>query len=69
MAEDGLDAGVSESQGDPRVLLAMNIVLSTAFAATVVWGLSILGLAELTFVNVATGAIVLFSLTYLITQS
>jgi hypothetical protein len=45
----------------------MNVVLSTTFAATIVWGLSVIGAAELTAVNVATGAILLFALTYAIT--
>jgi hypothetical protein len=65
--DDGFDAGASGSQGDPRVLIAMNLVLSTGFAATIVWGLDVLGAAELTLINVATGAILLFALTYVIT--
>ncbi|PCR91414.1 hypothetical protein [Natrinema ejinorense] len=66
---DGFEAGVSSSQGDPRVLLAMNAVLSTLFAWTIVWGLSYLGAIEFGFVNVATAAIVLFAMTYLVTMS
>ena len=65
--DDGLDAGASGSQGDSRVLIVMNLVLSTGFAATIVWGLDVLGAAELTLINVATGAILLFALTYVIT--
>jgi hypothetical protein len=65
--DGGFGAGASESQGDPRVLVAMNAVLSTGFAATIVWGLDVLGAVDLTLVNVATGAILLFALTYLIT--
>jgi hypothetical protein len=65
---DGFEAGASDSAGDPRVLLAMNVLLSTAFAAMVVWGLSILGAAEYTLVNVATGAILLFAITYVVTR-
>lgn len=64
---NGFEAGASGSQGDPRVLIIMNIVLSTAFAATIIWGLSVIGAADLTLINVATGAILLFALTYLIT--
>ena len=67
MGDDGFEAGASGSQGDPRVLIAMNIVLSTGFAVTIVWGLSVLGAADLTLINVATGAILLFALTYVIT--
>lgn len=64
---NGFEEGASGSQGDPRVLILMNIVLSTAFATTIIWGLSVVGAAELTVINVATGAILLFALTYLIT--
>ena len=61
---DGFEAGASGTQGDPRVLVAMNVVLSTAFAATVVWGLSYVGSVEFTLVNVATGAILLAAVSY-----
>jgi hypothetical protein len=65
---DGFEAGASGTRGDPRVLLAMNVLLSTGFAATVVWGLSVLGAAEFSLINVATGAILLFALTYAISM-
>jgi hypothetical protein len=61
----GLTGGVERSSGDPKVLLAMNAVLSSWFAWVVVWGLDLLGAATLTAVNVATLAIVLFGVTYL----
>ncbi|MFB1065863.1 hypothetical protein [Natrinema sp. H-ect4] len=67
--QDGFEAGVSSSQGDPRVLLAMNAVLSTLFAWSIVWGLSYLGFLEFGFINVATAAILLFAMTYLVTMS
>ncbi|WP_348613458.1 hypothetical protein [Halobaculum rarum] len=54
------------SDGDPRVLLAMNIVLSTAFSTVVVWGLSYLDLTALTLENVAGLALVVFAATYLL---
>ena len=63
---DGFEAGASGTRGDPRVLIAMNVVLSTAFAATVVWGLSYLGAAEFTLVNVATGAVLLVAVSYVV---
>lgn len=66
---DGFEEGLSASAGDPRVLLIMNAVLSTLFSWSIVWGLSLLDIAEFTVINVATGAIVLFSLTYLVTMS
>ena len=65
---DGFEAGASGTRGDPRVLIAMNAVLSTGFAATIVWGLSLLGAVEFSFVNVATGAILLFALTYAVSM-
>jgi len=67
MSDDGFEAGASNSQGDPRVLIGLNIVLSTGFAASIVWGLDVLGAVDLTLINVATGAILLFALTYVIT--
>ena len=63
---DGFEAGASGTQGDPRVLIAMNVVLSTVFAATVIWGLSYLGAAEFTLVNVATGAVLLVAISYVV---
>ncbi|SFR32045.1 hypothetical protein [Halogeometricum limi] len=56
------------SRGDPRVLFAMNLVLSSVFASVVVWGLDLVGLLELTFVNVASLALVLMAVTYLVTR-
>ena len=66
---DGFSEGVSASRGDPRVLFVLNAVLSTAFGATIVWGLSLLDAVELSAINVATAAIVLFALTYLVTNA
>ncbi|WP_226007671.1 hypothetical protein [Natrinema salinisoli] len=67
--DDGFEAGVSSSQGDPRVLIAMNVVLSTLFAWSIVWGLSFIGAVEFGLINVATAAILLFAMTYLVTMS
>lgn len=58
----------STSSGDPRVLFAMNAVLSSVFAAVVVWGLDFIGMAAFTPVNVATLALVLMTVTYLVTR-
>ena len=65
----GFSEGVSSSQGDPRVLFAMNAILSTLFAWSVVWGLSFLGIVSFTLVNVATAAILLFTMTYVVTMA
>ncbi|KOX97591.1 MULTISPECIES: hypothetical protein [Halorubrum] len=60
----GIREGVERSSGDPKVLLAMNAVLSTWFAWMVVWGLDLLGAATLSARNVATLALILFAATY-----
>ena len=56
------------SQGDPRVLFVMNLLLSSVFAAGVVWGLSVIGLAGFTIWNVASHALLLMGVTYLVTR-
>ncbi|WP_247002359.1 hypothetical protein [Halosolutus gelatinilyticus] len=65
----GFEAGVSSSTGDPRVILAMNAVLSTLFGWTIVWGLSFLGVVEFGWINVATAAVLLFTVTYAVTMT
>ncbi|AFK20635.1 hypothetical protein E6P09_02790 [Haloferax mediterranei ATCC 33500] len=63
------DAGKIEwSEGDPRVLFVMNLVLSTIFATVVVYGLSYADLAAFSVVNVVSAALVLTALTYLVTK-
>ena len=51
------------SQGDPRVLFVMNLILSFLFCYTLVWGLDLIG--ELTFslriVGTATVAMMLIN--------
>ncbi len=61
---DGFEAGASGTRGDPRVLIAMNVVLSTLFATTVVWGLSYVSGVEFSLLNVATGAVLLVAVSY-----
>ena len=56
------------SEGDPRVLWVMNVALSSAFAAVVVWGLSHLDLAAFTLANVATLGALVVAVTYLVTR-
>ena len=56
------------SQGDPRVLFVMNLVLSSIFAVGIVWGLSVIGLAGFTIWNVASLALLLMAVTYLVTR-
>ncbi|EMA05667.1 hypothetical protein [Haloferax denitrificans] len=62
------EAEIEWGEGDPRVLFVMNLVLSTAFAAVVVYGLSYLDLAAFSVVNVASAALVLTAVTYLVTN-
>lgn len=54
------------SDGDIRVLLVLDLVLSLAFSTVLVWGLDFVGLAEFTIRSVATTAIGLALLTYLL---
>jgi len=65
---EGFEEGASGTQGDPRVLIALNVLLSTAFAAMVVWGLSLIGAAEFSLINVATGAILLVAISYVVSM-
>lgn len=62
----GIGDAVERSSGDPRVLLALNAVLSTLFAYVVVWGLDFVGSATFSLRSVATLALVLFAVTYLV---
>ena len=55
------------SQGDPRVLFVMNLVLSTLFASVIVWGVSYIDIVEFTLINVASLALVLMAVTYVVT--
>lgn len=70
MADDaeGFDDAVADAEGDPRVILALNLVLSSLLAWVVVWGLSMIDIVAYGAVNVATLAAVLVGMTYLITQ-
>lgn len=53
-----------ESQGDPRVLVVLNLVLSGLFSTVVVWGLAFVGVGEFTWPNVAVATVVLFVITW-----
>lgn len=63
---EGFGAGAERSKGDPRVVLALNAVLSTVFAFTIVWGLDFVGALEYNLLNVATVGILLFAVSYAI---
>lgn len=53
------------SEGDIRVLLVLDLVLSAAFAAVVLWALDLAGISSFTPQNVALGTVALAVLTYL----
>lgn len=57
-----------QSKGDPRVLFAMNLVLSAVFASVVVWGLSVPEVLPFTWGRVAVATGVLVVVTHLVTR-
>lgn len=65
---DGFGAGAEQSKGDPRVVLALNVVLSTLFAVTIAWGMGFVGFLEFNVVNTATIAILLFAVAYAVSK-
>ncbi|NUB93280.1 hypothetical protein HTZ84_00560 [Haloterrigena sp. SYSU A558-1] len=65
---DGFEEGLESSRGDPRVLLALNAVLSTLFAVLIVWGASIVGTLEFGPATVVPAAIGLFVLALVMTR-
>jgi hypothetical protein len=54
------------SQGDPRVLAVINLVLSLVFSTLVVWGLDFIGLGAFTPRNVGVATVVLFLITWVV---
>lgn len=54
------------SQGDPRVLFALNILLSGLLSTAVVFGLSFVGLVEFSWTTVLLATTVLMLLTWLV---
>jgi hypothetical protein len=53
-----------ESQGDPRILFVLNVVLSSVFSYLIVWGLEFIGAAEFSLTNVALATAVLVVATH-----
>lgn len=60
----GIREGMESSDGDPRVVFLLGVVLSLGFAWTVVWGLDLLGALTFSLGNFAAVALLLFALTY-----
>jgi hypothetical protein len=54
------------SEGDIRVLLVLDLVLSAAFSSVVLWGLSLVDLATFTLRSVAIATLFVATLTYLV---
>jgi len=54
------------SDGDIRVLLVLDLLLSVVFASVVVWGFDFIGLYAFTPTNVAIATAVIATLTYLV---
>lgn len=55
-----------DSDGDIRVLLVLDVVLSLVFASVVLWGLDFIGEARFTARNLAVGTVGVAVLTYLV---
>lgn len=55
------------SQGDPRVLLVMNAILSFVFSTIVVTGLAFIDVVTFTWRTVGVATIALMVLTYFVT--
>ena len=53
------------SEGDIRVLLVMDLLLSLVFSAAVVWGLSFLGILTFSLRTVALATVMVALITYL----
>jgi hypothetical protein len=51
------------SEGDPRVLFVMNLVLSAVFGTAILWGLDFVGLATFGLRNAAVATLLLMALT------
>ena len=58
--------GHTSSDGDIRVLIVLNLLLSLLFSVGVVYGLEIVGLGEFTPANVAVATVFLAGLTYVL---
>ena len=62
---EGFEAATERSAGNPWVVHGLNALLSTLFAATIIWGLDYVGSLAFTPVNVATAAVLIFTGAYL----
>lgn len=65
---DGFREGLESSRGDPRVLAVLNALLSVLFAVMIVRGAALVGALEYQTTTVVGVAVVLFALTYAMSQ-
>ena len=56
------------SDGDPRVHLALNVVLSTLFVYVVLWGLDFIGALEWSVPRLVVGTLALVLVTHVVTR-
>lgn len=63
---EGFRDGLESSEGDVRVLLVLNAILSAMFGWLIVWGLDLAGFLEYTTRTVAIVAVGLFLLTFVV---
>jgi hypothetical protein len=56
------------SEGDPRVLFVMNLVLSAVFATGVVWGLDFVAMASFTPRTVVAATLLIMAATGIVTR-
>lgn len=56
------------SEGDPRVLFVMNLVLSAVFGTGILWGLDFVGLATFSLRNAAVATLLLMALTGIVVR-
>ena len=59
---------MARSQGDPRVLFFINLLLSATFCYIVLHGLVFIGAAEFSWLWFVGGTVVLMVLTHLVTR-
>lgn len=59
---------MANSQGDPRVLFVMNLVLSSVFAWVIIWGLDFIDVLTFSAGTVAGTAALLMILTHFVTR-
>ncbi|ARS90716.1 hypothetical protein [Natrarchaeobaculum aegyptiacum] len=62
--KEGFREGMESSEGDPRVVVLINAVLSVLFAWLLVWGGELVGFVEFSVTNVALVAVGLFVFTF-----